>query len=95
MKTFSKFFKIELKRLFKIIPGATAIIFFALAMFFIMEGTLGYKDKLDKKEEFKKIEQAKVKKHYNYTIYGMQGFRILFMPRASNIFFMIPVHFLS
>ncbi|MCX6581512.1 MAG: hypothetical protein NT166_15165 [Candidatus Aminicenantes bacterium] len=87
MRTFKTFFKIELKRFFKLVPGSIAFLFFAFAMYFIIDGVHRYNDIQEKKEEFKKIEQAKVSRHMNYERYGGYGFRILFDPSAASIFF--------
>ncbi len=87
MKTFKHFLKIEFKRLANPIIIFIGVLFFALSMYFIQNGTNQYKDILDNKGKFKRIEQSKVKKHVNYTIYATQGFRILFIPSPLNIFF--------
>ena len=87
MKSFRHFFKIEFKRLVNTVTVILAVLFAALSMYFIHDGTNQYKDILDKKENFKKIEQSKVKRHVNYTIYATQGFRVLFVPSPLSIFF--------
>ncbi|MDQ1355075.1 MAG: hypothetical protein QG657_5384, partial [Acidobacteriota bacterium] len=87
MKLFRKIIKIEYKRLLTIIIITLLVSFFVLAVYFTHGGLNRYKEALVNKENFKRIEQAIVKKHLNYTAYGEQGFRILFVPSPISIFF--------
>ncbi|MCU0286490.1 MAG: hypothetical protein MUF15_08820 [Acidobacteria bacterium] len=87
MKIFKQSLKIHFRPLLKTIPLVFVLAFFVLAMYFIQVGSNRYQEALVNKEKFKQIEQSIVKKHMNYTAYGTQGFRILFMPSPVSIFF--------
>ncbi|MCP5107834.1 MAG: hypothetical protein GY950_30885, partial [bacterium] len=87
MKTFKYFLKIEFNRLCNWITIILALLFFALSMYFIHYGADQYKDILENKDNFKKIEQSKAKYFKDIATLGEQGFRILFVPSQLNIFF--------
>ncbi len=87
MKPFKHFFIIEFKRLFSLIPLILGLLFLGAAVYVIQDGSDQFKDILKNKEEFKQIEQSKVKKYHYYTQYGAYGFRIQFIPSPVSIFF--------
>jgi hypothetical protein len=87
MKLFNTFIKIEYKRLLTIITISLLVSFFVFALYFTQVGLNRFKESLVNKEIFKRVEQSIVKKHLNYTAYGVEGFRILFVPSPVSIFF--------
>ena len=63
------------------------ILYFFLALLFLHDGVVRYKNTKENLSNFTRIEQTKVKKFHYYTQYGTYGFRVLFMPSPISIFF--------
>jgi hypothetical protein len=87
MRTFAKFFKTEFHRLLtprNLIIGA---LFFIIAMSLVQFGADRYRGIITDKESFKQMEQKKVERYQYPAQYAYHGFRVLYIPPASSIFF--------
>jgi ABC-type transport system involved in cytochrome c biogenesis ATPase subunit len=87
MKTFLYFFKFELKRFWSLRNSILVFTIFALALVFIQVGVNEYRDTLDRTKQFQQLEKAKVSKYINYRIYGVYGYRTIFLPSPFSIMF--------
>ncbi|MCP5047177.1 MAG: hypothetical protein GY940_08395 [bacterium] len=86
MKSFKYFFKTQFRSLLNTITIILAILYFAVSLYFVHDGIDLNKSIQRKMEHFKKIEQSKVEKHMNYSRYGAQGFRVLYVSSPLSIF---------
>lgn len=87
MKRFLALLKIELKQFLR---RANALAFGLLLLFsliFVQLGINQYKKIVSSKDNFQQIERLKVGMYSSYTYYGTVGFRILFIPGPTVIFF--------
>jgi ABC-type Na+ transport system ATPase subunit NatA len=83
-------FVIEFKRFFRLFNILILIAILAVCVFFNLNGIHEYKNVLNEKEEFKKLESLIFKNTDNYTYYSLIGHRVFFVPAASSIFFSNP-----
>jgi hypothetical protein len=88
MHPFKHFFVFEFKRFLTIRNLIIALLFFATAMYFVIDGVSQYRENQDNKSKFVEIEKSKVEKHQYYTQYGGYGFRIYYdLPKLSIFFY--------
>lgn len=70
---------------FKIV--ITLFILLVLTLGFVQNGISDCKETLEGKGLFQDFEKKKVEQFFNYRVYGLRGFRILFLPDPISIFF--------
>lgn len=63
------------------------VVFLGLSLFFVLSGTIDYRNFQKEKEPFLKFERSKVSQFYNYEQYGGYGFRLLYEPSPLSLFF--------
>ena len=87
MKTFAPTYLLESKRLLKKKTIGLFLFLSLLSLYFVQVGHSNYKNIIENREEFRNIEQLKVKQYINYNQYGSYGFRVLFIPSPLSIYF--------
>lgn len=87
MNTFKSFFLLELKRRWTWQTLVVFVIILGLSFYFTYMGVQHYVGINNTKLEFQEIEKLKVELFSNYLQYGGYGFRLLFIPSSTNIFF--------
>jgi ABC-type Na+ transport system ATPase subunit NatA len=87
MNTFKSFFFFELKRRWTWQTLAAFLLILLLSFYFTYLGILNYADIIKNKKDFKDTESLKVQSFNNYMQYGGYGFRLLFIPSSTNVFF--------
>lgn len=87
MGTFRIHFTLERKRFFRKRNCIVLFLFAILSFYFVQEGVSRYEDTLESREKFQQVEQLKVKQYVNYTVYGIYGCRLLFIPSPMSVFF--------
>lgn len=63
------------------------VVFLGLSLFFVLSGTIDYRNFQKEKEPFLKFERSKVRQFNNYIQYGGYGFRLLYEPSPLSLFF--------
>jgi hypothetical protein len=77
----------ELKKLF-IRRNITILgILFILLAFLCGDGISDYKQIVTNKKQFQEMERDKVQMYLNYTVYGVRGIRLLFIPDPLSVIF--------
>lgn len=87
MNIFKAFFFFELKRRLTWQTLAAFLLILALSFYFTYLGVLNYADITENKKDFQDSESLKVQSFNNYMQYGGYGFRLLFIPSSTNVFF--------
>ncbi len=86
MKIFRSYLVMAFQRLFIGRNAIVMVLFFILSMYFVYDGVNRYRESLENAKNFTRIERLKVEKYQYYTQYGMNGFRVLFVPSPLGIF---------
>lgn len=85
---FKRNFLFELKRLvFSPLFVILILCVFVLLVFVTTHGINDYKQIIESKGIFQKIEQAKIPKYFNYSYYGLRGVRYLLIPSPISAIF--------
>lgn len=87
MKPGKAIFILELKRLVNRKNLSLLTFLLLLSLYMVQIGIDGYKNTVENKEAFRNFEELKVKQYVTYGQYGTYGFRILFIPSSTSIFF--------
>lgn len=87
MKPAKATFILEAKRLLNRKIVGLLTFFLLLSLYMVQIGINNYRKVTDNVSAFSNFEQLKVKQYVTYGQYGTYGFRILYVPSASSIFF--------
>jgi hypothetical protein len=94
MRYFKALFGLLVKRFFSRRNIILLLILFLLSIYCVQNGIKEYKKGIDTNNEFKSLEIESFSDIKDYNAYSFIGFKILFIPGPTSIFFSNPV-FLS
>jgi hypothetical protein len=87
MNTFLKFFRFEARRFCSKRNAIIVGLLFVFALGILQVSAWNYAGTIKQKKEFQEIEKNKVSKIINNRIYGIYGYRTIFIGAAFGIFF--------
>lgn len=87
MRTFNVIFGIELRKLMRRKFLALFLLFSMLSLYFVQMGVYKYKEVIENRDKFLRLEEMKVGQYINYAQYGVYGFRVMFIPSPLSVLF--------